>query len=58
MSALPIHLIHHARAKRYAFSWSIGNITFLRTGFHFPARAIAAANDLCGQLGCVPAFVR
>lgn len=58
MTALPIKLIHHQRAGRYAFSWSIGNVIFLKTGFHFQARAIAAANDMCARLGVIPDFVR
>ena len=58
MSALPIKLIDHKRAGRYAFTWAVGNVVFLQAGFHFPARAIAAANDLCAQLGVIPEFVR
>lgn len=58
---MPIHLIHITHptgSDRYAFTWSTGNVIFLRTGFRFPARAIAAANDLCSHLGTVPKFVR
>lgn len=58
MTALPIHLIHHKRANRWAFSWTITNVIFLQAGFPFQARAIAAANDLCARLGVVPDFVR
>jgi hypothetical protein len=58
VSALPIHLIHHERAGRWAISWNVGNVVFVQAGFHFQARAIAAANDLCARLGLVPDFVR
>lgn len=56
--SLPIRLIDHCRARRYAFTWTAGNIVFLRAGFHFQARAIAAANDLCAELGMTAKFVR
>lgn len=55
---MTIKLIHHERARRYAFSWAVGNVVFLQAGFEFPARAISAANDLCARLGVVPEFVR
>jgi hypothetical protein len=58
VSALPIQLIHHERAGRWAFSWKVGNVVFLQAGFPFQARAIAAANDLCALLGVIPNFVR
>ena len=56
--SLPIHLIDHRRAGRYAFTWTVGDIIFLRAGFHFQARAISAANDLCAELGMTAKFVR
>lgn len=55
---MPIKLIHHQRANVYAFTWVVGRVTFLQTGFALKARAIAAANDLCAHLGTVPKFVR
>ncbi len=58
MSALPIKLIDHKRAGRFAFTWSVGNVVFLMAGYHFQARAISAANDVCASLGVIPNFVR
>lgn len=58
MSIHLIHITHPSGGDRYAFTWVVANVIFLRTGFRFPARAIAAANDLCSQLGTVPNFVR